>query len=142
MHNLLKAILLITLFLGLSACPGKTASGVRKIDPMETKGQISNGFAVLVDVRESDEVKQGIASDASWMPTSKIMANDPKWIEFKNKLPKDKLIVLYCAVGGRAGTVAEMLSKEGFRTANMGGYDGWTAAKLPTKIPTDSELNP
>ena len=110
-------------------------AAVEKISARETKGLLVNDFAVLVDVREEDEVKDGMAADAQWMPMSKIEADDPAWVAFQKKLPKDKKIVLYCAVGGRAGRVAKMLSEKGFKTANMGGFASWVAAGLPVKKP-------
>lgn len=108
---------------------------VEKITALETKGLLVNGFAVLVDVREDDEVKDGMAADAQWMPLSKIEANSPEWAAFQKKLPKDKKIVLYCAAGGRAGKVAKMLTEKGYQTANMGGFSSWEAAGLPVKKP-------
>jgi rhodanese-related sulfurtransferase len=40
-------------------------------------------------------------------------------------------ILLYCAVGGRAGIAARILSAEGFRAASTGGLKDWIAAGWP-----------
>ena len=120
----------------LAACHSEKAAtqkAVEKISARESFGLLRNQFAVLVDVREEDEVTLGLASDAKWMPISKITANDPKWIEFREKLPKDKKIIFYCKGGGRAQTAAEALAKQGYQTANMGSYDDWVKEGFPVK---------
>jgi rhodanese-related sulfurtransferase len=65
------------------------------------------------------------------MPTSKIAEDHPDWQAFKQKLPKDKTIVLYCRSGARSGRVAEFLAQEGYTTSNMGGFCEWLDANLP-----------
>src|SRR3989344_2596278 len=106
----------------------------RDVDPKEADGMLRNRLAVVVDIREADEVKAtGKAVGALWFPTSKIEANGDEWQQFKATLPKDKMVVLYCAVGGRAGRVAKQLSAEGYDTGNMGGLKHWTKAGLPTE---------
>jgi rhodanese-related sulfurtransferase len=103
--------------------------------PLEAYGMLRNDFAVLVDVREADELKDGMAAPAKWVPTSKIEKNDPEWQQFVAQLPKDKQIIFYCAVGVRAGKAAAKLAEQGFRTGNIGGYTDWLKAGLPTKKP-------
>lgn len=108
---------------------------VASVTPMEAYGALKNGFAVLVDVREKDEIAQGMAAPARWIATSEIDARGPAWNDFVKSLPKDKQIVFYCRSGNRSGRAASALSAQGFRTANMGGFAGWSAAGLPTKKP-------
>ncbi|OFZ19814.1 MAG: hypothetical protein A2X94_17230 [Bdellovibrionales bacterium GWB1_55_8] len=116
------------------ACTQKTEAF--KIDPKEAFGMIRNDFAVLVDVRESSEIAEGMAAGAQWMPfTSKIEANHPEWEKWAQSLPKDKTIIVYCRSGRRSGLAAERLAAKGFRAANMGGYTDWIGAGLPAKKP-------
>lgn len=103
--------------------------------PTEAEGMLRNDFAVLVDVREADEIKEGMAARAEWMPLSKIEANAPDWQDFVKKLPKDKTVIVYCRSGRRSGIVADKLAQMGYKTANMGGFSDWQAAGLPTKKP-------
>lgn len=128
--NLAKVFVLFSsIFLGCSK-----KGEYREVAPMEIQGMLLNGFAVLVDVREKDEMHSGIAKDARWMPMSKIKKQHPDWIAFKQELKdKDKMLVFYCAAGGRAGKVAKDLSKEGYSTGNMGGFKDWVDAKLPVR---------
>lgn len=133
----LKTVLIAIVLASLAACTSKQGGGeVRSVEAQEVNGMLRNDFAVLVDVREEDEVKGGMAAPATWIPTSKIEADDPAWKDFVAKLPKDKEIVFYCQKGGRAGKAAEKLAAQGYRVANMGSYENWTAAGLPTKAPT------
>lgn len=118
---------------GLSACTKKQGS-VRPITPQETMGQLVNDFAVLVDVREREEVEEtGIAEKARWIPYSSAKAKDKKWDEFVKSLPKDKLVVLYCAGGVRSEEVGKTLSQQGFQAANLGGFSDWKKAGFPVR---------
>lgn len=102
--------------------------------PAEALQLVKAGKAVLVDVREEDELKEsGFAEGALWMPTSEISEDTPKWQEFKAKLPKDKSILLYCRSGNRSGRIAEFLAQDGYQTVNLGGFAAWKSAGLPIK---------
>lgn len=120
--------------LALVAC-NRRVPKVEAITPQETLGEMRNDFAVLLDVREADEVTAGIAQGATWIPTSKINADDPVFQQWLDKHPKDKKIVVYCAAGGRAGKIAAKINDKGYKAANMGGYKDWVAAGLPTQKP-------
>ena len=96
--------------------------------------QVKSGAAVLIDVREEEELREsGIAEGALWMPMSKMGEDDADWTAFKQNLPKDKPIFLYCRSGNRSGRVAEFLRLEGYDTNNLGGFKDWQAAELPTR---------
>jgi rhodanese-related sulfurtransferase len=96
--------------------------------------EIQNKTALLIDIREEDELKEsGIAEGALWMSSIKICENHPDWIELKKTLPKDRPIYMYCRSGGRVGRVAAFLSSEGYRIENLGGLKDWQAAGLPVK---------
>jgi len=123
---------LLAVILLLSACT-KTGK-VRDMDPKEAYGLLQNRLAILVDVREEQELKEsGIAEGAAWMPTSKISENHADWTNFKKSLSKDKQVIFYCRSGARSGRVAELLAQEGFSTANAGGFGAWQALGLPVK---------
>ena len=137
--NLKRSVLSVLFVLSLvsHACNRGSGGGsvVAQVSVKEAEGLIRNDFAVLVDVREDDEIKSGMAAPARWFPTSKIEADDPSWKEFVSKLPKDKQIVFYCAAGVRAGQAAAKLAGQGFKVGNMGGFKDWKAAGLPVKQP-------
>jgi rhodanese-related sulfurtransferase len=104
------------------------------MDPKQAWASVQEGKAVLVDVREEEELREsGLAEGALWMPTSKMHEDDEEWARFKRDLPRDKEVILYCRSGQRSGRVAEFLAQDGFRTSNAGGFKDWKAAGLPVK---------
>ena len=112
----------------------KSKGEIRMMDPKEAVGMVANDFAVIVDVREEDEVRSsGMAAQAQWIPMSKIKGNDKQWLDFLSGVSKDKTLIFYCAAGGRAGKVASEVAAKGFKAGNMGGFKDWVAAGLPTK---------
>ncbi len=121
-------------FFGIG-CDKGTAGQVASVTPKEAEGMLRNEFAILLDVREADEIKDGMATPAQWVPMTDIEANGPKWNAFISKLSKDKQVIVYCAKGGRAGKVGRLLTEKGFRAGNMGGFRDWVKAGLPTKKP-------
>lgn len=124
---------LAMLGLVLVGCPAKEGP-VTSVTPAEVEGLLRNDFAVLVDVREPDEIAEGgMAAGAVSIPMSKIRSGDSAWKDFLAKTPKDKQLVFYCGSGGRAGEAAKLATREGFRAANMGGFEDWVKAGLPTK---------
>jgi rhodanese-related sulfurtransferase len=87
--------------------------------------------AVIVDVREGEE-RHEIVDGAQWMPMTTV-SDTKKWAAFERSLPRDKTVVVYCAMGVRAKKVAEMLREDGFTTAFFDGPDQWKAAGLSVK---------
>lgn len=137
-HRMFTAfqVCLLSLILPALGCNAETKPGsVSPITPREAEGMLRNDFAVQVDVREEKEIAEGMAARALWFPTSKISDTSPEWKAFVAKLPRDKEIVLYCRSGNRSGKVADLLAKQGFKTRNMGAFDEWVAAGLPTRKP-------
>lgn len=132
--KLLNLFLTLLSLLGAAACTTSNKK-IPPVTPTEAMGLIRNDFAVLVDVREESEVKEGMAEPAQWMPLGKIKANAPEWQALLAKTPKDKQIVFYCARGRRAGEAAELTTALGYKSGNMGGYSEWVNAKLPTRKP-------
>ncbi len=106
-----------------------------KIEPKAAAQAVEKGEAVLVDVREKDEIAQGMAAPARWFATSRIQANEGDFRSFLATLPKGKQVIFYCAAGARADRAARKAMALGYKVANMGGYDDWVDAKLPTRKP-------
>lgn len=119
--------------LPLAACT-KSVVEVPSVTPREAAGLLANDFAVLIDVREEDEVKAtGLAEKARWIPMSKIEADAPEWKELLAATPRDKQVLFYCAKGGRAGKAAERMAQAGHKVGNLGGFEGWKSAGLPVR---------
>jgi phage shock protein E len=77
---------------------------------------------VLIDVREAEEVRDGMFKGAVWFPLSK-MKKDSSWHKEFLSIAKDKEIHLYCRSGVRADVAKEILIKIGLESKSLGGYD-------------------
>lgn len=91
-------------------------------DPKTAYSMVQNNEAVIIDVREEDEIKAGMIKDAKWFPLSKIK-DDKIWKNDFIKLTDGKKIFLYCRSGNRSGKVMEILKKSGIESENIGGYE-------------------
>jgi rhodanese-related sulfurtransferase len=126
-----KNILLVVAFLSLVIW--SQVSGIDKISVKDANQMVLEKKAIVVDVREQDETKDGFVKGAILVPISVMKNNKDEWKKIENSLPKDKTIVLYCKGGVRAGMVGEELSKKGFKVLNMGGFSSWQEAGLPVE---------
>lgn len=91
-------------------------------DPKTAYDMVKKGEAVIIDVREEDEIKSGMIDKAQWFPLSQI-TKDKKWKEDFKKLSDDKKIFLYCRTGNRSGKVKNILKENGIESENIGGYE-------------------
>jgi phage shock protein E len=82
---------------------------------------------VVVDVRTPEEFQQGHVPNAINVPLSDIIDN-PAILTAS----KEKLVVLYCRSGYRAGKAADALHKEGYQNLRHleGDMQGWLKAGL------------
>lgn len=128
-------VLFFILWVFAACTSGTSTRKVTNVDPKLAYGSYRNDFAVIVDVREKDEIDQGMAAPALWMPTSQIEAEGPEWKAFVSKLSKDKEIMVYCRSGRRSGNAASKLAALGFKASNLGAFKDWVDAGLPTLKP-------
>ncbi len=92
-----------------------------KISTNDLKSQ-KNDF-VIIDVRETDELKSGVIEDSISMPLGLVIRNAKKK-QIDNL--KDKKICTYCGTGYRGNIAADELVKEGFNAVTLeGGYTSW-----------------
>ena len=106
--------------------------GAKRIQALDAAQAIKNGTAVLVDVRNPEEWSSGVAGPAYLLPLGDLRGARSKWKPFLDK-NKDKEIIVYCASGMRSGMAASLLTKEGFKSSNLGGFSAWAAAGLEQK---------
>ena len=91
---------------------------------------LKNNQAIFIDVREADEVKDGMIEKATWMALSKLKADDT-WEKDLRESSKGKKIFLYCRSGRRSEVARELLKQKGIEAENIGGYE-----TLKTELPT------
>jgi rhodanese-related sulfurtransferase len=101
---------------------------VKEICPTKTQQWVANG-AVIVDVREMDEVKQ-LAYDVPNIINIPLSVFE----EYYTKIPKDKEVVMVCKSGGRSLRAAGFLVNHGYdKVVNMKhGIIRWAQKGFPT----------
>src|SRR3954452_16121569 len=104
---------------------------VREVDAREA-ARLRDQGAVLLDVREQDEVDQGIIPGAIHIPRGFLEMRIEETVR-----NREAPIVVYCAGGVRSIFGAESLGQLGYQdVASMaGGFSGWKAAGLPWSLP-------
>ena len=86
-----------------------------KDTPDEVRKAVADGKAVLIDVRETDEWKEGHLKDALHLSLSELKAGVPTE-KLKSLLPSGKIAYLHCASGRRSLKAADLLKTAGFET--------------------------
>lgn len=99
-----------------------------EIGPTEAVMLINRKDAVVLDVREDSEFAAGHINNSRHVP-EKQLAERVKELE---KL-KNKPVIVSCASGRRAASVADSLRKQGFTdvVALRGGISAWLQAGMP-----------
>ncbi|MGE6259410.1 rhodanese-like domain-containing protein [Heyndrickxia sporothermodurans] len=94
----------------------------------EVKVKLAKGEALhLIDVREDDEVAEGMIAEAKHIPMGEIP-------ESLDQLDKSTEYIMVCRSGGRSGRVCEFLQEHGYKVVNMeGGMLNWTGETKPKK---------
>ena len=97
---------------------------MKEITPVEVQELLESGEQLnLVDVREDDEVAEGIIPGAIHIPLGEVA-------ERVGELDKSKPYIIICRSGGRSGRATEFLEDAGYDVANMTGgmleWDGKT----------------
>lgn len=98
------------------------------LGPAAAISVINKESAVLVDIREMNEVKSGMLTDAIHIPLTSIGKRISELDKFK-----DQSVLVYCRSGNRSTGVCRTLSNRGFeKVYNLaGGIMAWEDAHLP-----------
>ena len=103
------------------------------ISAKEILEQLEDG-AVLVDIRES------IETEDVWIDRDNVLKIPySTFAERKNELPKNKKLILCCAIGLVSENAVLTLQKNGYDAVYVltDGLIGWQAANLPLKTIAD-----
>jgi len=110
-------------------------SRIREVDVRQLDAS-RNGSAkpVVIDVREQDEVEQGIIPGAVHIPRGYLESRVEQYVPDYNTP-----IVAYCASGNRSAFAAETLQQMGFAnvTSLKGGFGAWKDAGFKFVVPRD-----
>ena len=97
-----------------------------EVDVREAWRRVQDENALLLDVREAQELREAAVPGALHIPLGQLNSKG-------STLPRDRDILVLCRSGNRSALATEMLNKNGFdRAANVtGGIIAWHQAKLP-----------
>ena len=120
-----KILTLLLAVLGLNtAC----SQNYENYDVKEFAKLIADSNVVILDVRKADEFAEGHIKGAVLIDQ---FQND--FVEqAQAKLPKDKIIAIYCRSGRRSASAAGKMADIGYKCVNLkGGILAWKDANMP-----------
>jgi rhodanese-related sulfurtransferase len=103
--------------------------GLPSVDVREASARLASDApdgALIVDVREPDEVRTVRVDGATHIPTS-------QFVQRAAELPKDRALLVLCATGVRSAAVTGYLLRSGWTDVTNidGGITAWERAGLP-----------
>ena len=131
----MKAVygMLMLVIIGLNACQSQSTH--EPLEALQFSEMITNDkHAVVLDVRTPEEYKAG------HIPGAENMDYYQDSFEVNlDKLDKEKSYFVYCTVGGRSSSVANLMHQKGFKHVHdlLGGIDAWETNGLPITLTTD-----
>jgi rhodanese-related sulfurtransferase len=110
---------------------------IENLTPEQVKEELAKGNATLVDIRESEELKQdGKIPGSVHAPRGMLeFYADSSLPYHKAEFDKEKRIILHCASGGRSALAVKTLEQMGYgKVAHLdGGIKAWKEAGMPTE---------
>lgn len=106
----------------------RATRGFKDISPTEAVQLINKEDAVLIDVRESNELAQGSIRNAKHLALSVLKQRVDELKSFN-----DKPVIAYCKAGTRSSEACAILKKNDFTNVMSlkGGIEAWKVANLP-----------
>lgn len=103
-------------------------SGIKQVGPQEAVMLFNHEDALVLDVREQSEWRDGHIAQARHIPLGKLAEQMGGLDKYK-----DKPIVVVCRSGSRSGHACGQLKKAGFQKLHnlAGGMMAWEQAGLP-----------
>ena len=91
-------------------------AAVPKITPAQAREMIAKGNTLVVDVRDAPEVeKSGKVAGAVHVSRGMLeFRADPESPYYDKNFAKDKIVILYCASGGRSALGGKVLKDMGY----------------------------
>jgi len=111
-------------------------AAVPRLSPAEVRDMIGKGNALIVDVRDAPEVAAGGKLKGA-VHSSRGMLEfraDPESPYHNPAFQKDKIVLVYCASGGRSALSGKTLKDLGYPSVyNAGGFKELADAGLDTE---------
>ena len=109
---------------------------IENLSPHQVHEELSKGNVTLIDIRDSEELKQnGKIQGSVHAPRGMLeFYADASLPYHKPEFDKGKRIILHCASGGRSALATSTLKQMGYENvAHLdGGLKAWKEAGLPT----------
>lgn len=104
----------------------QVAAATRDISSIEAKNLLARNKPFLLDVRTPQEFSQARLSGAVLIPIGEFQQRI-------NEVPKNRPILVYCAVGSRSKPVADFLTQRGYKEVYhmADGIVGWYRNGFP-----------
>ncbi len=116
---------------------GAAKAVVENLSPDTVAKEIQGGQAVLVDIRETEElVQNGCIPGSIHLPRGMLeFYADPTSPYHRKELDPGQRVILHCASGGRSALAARTLQQLGYTdVAHLdGGIAAWAAAGNPVE---------
>jgi rhodanese-related sulfurtransferase len=116
---------------------GEAKSKIENLDADAVEAELASGDAVLVDIREAEELTSGGRIPGSvHVPRGMLeFRADTTSPYHQEPLDPSKRVILHCASGGRSALAAATLQEMGYdRIAHLdGGMNAWKEAGKPTE---------
>jgi rhodanese-related sulfurtransferase len=106
---------------------------ITEVSVDDARAAVDRGEAVLIDVRDESDWREGHAVGARHLSRGVIE------LEIEEQVPDpSQPIICYCGGGSRSALVAESLQKMGYTNVRSlaGGMKAWREAGLPTEKQT------
>ena len=104
-------------------------AAVPRITPLQAREMMAKGNALVIDVRDAPEVeKSGKVRGAVHVSRGMLeFRADPETPFHDKNFTKDKVLILYCASGGRSALAGKVLKEMGYsQVYNLGAFKDWT----------------
>lgn len=131
--------LIAALPIGLAACGSSesssapegaaveaSAAAASAVSVQQAHDQLEKGTAVMVDVREPDEIAESAVAGTINIPLGQMEAR-------ADEIPTGKPVLVFCRSGNRSQEGAAILAAKGYDASSVeGGIIAWQDAGLPT----------
>ncbi len=127
MNKMFLLLVLVGVVLAIWAMKGRNAGSdaFKSVDNDEFEQLLADSNVVLLDVRTKSEFDEGHLRGAVLIDVK----TDSFMMAARDRLPKDKIIAVYCRSGRRSVAAAERLTDDGYQVVNLkGGIQSWSAA--------------
>ncbi len=117
---------------------------VPKITPAQAREMIAKGNTLIVDVRDAPELeKSGKVAGAVHHSRGMLeFRADPDSTYHDKNFAPDKIVIVYCASGGRSALAGKVLKDMGYNQVyNMGAFKDWVDSGGAVEKPIDMGMS-